>query len=136
MTASTEGLAPADQPTDRSASQAPGPSVGRALAPGPQLGDFVAVSEIAVPAAGRERVDAAFADRLGAVDGWPGFHGLQVWAADDDVESLVMVSWWDSQESFKAYMASTDHRRSHRRIPGGADRPRPRAFRRYEVVAR
>ena len=48
----------------------------------------------------------------------------------------VMVSWWDSQEAFKAYMGSEEHRRSHRRIPTGPDRPSARAFRRYRLVAR
>ncbi len=97
---------------------------------------FVAVSELTVPEAGRKALDASFGDRLGAVDGWPGFQGLQVWAEVTDPCSLVMISWWDSPECFAAYMRSEDHRRSHRRIPGGDDRPRPRRFRRFEVVAR
>lgn len=99
-------------------------------------GGFVTVSEIGVPSAGRAALDAAFADRLGAVDGWPGFRGLQVWASSEDAETLMMVSWWDSEACFKAYMGSADHRRSHRRIPTGDNRPRARGFRRYRVVAR
>ena len=96
---------------------------------------FVAVSELTVPEAGREALDAAFADRLGAVDGWPGFRGLQVWADLSDASSLMMISWWDSKDCFAAYMRSEDHRRSHQRIPGGDNRPRPRRFRRFQVVA-
>ncbi len=97
---------------------------------------FVAVSDLTVPASGREALVAAFARRLGAVDTWPGFQGLQVWADPRDVTALVMVSWWDTEASFTAYMQSGDHRRSHDRIPGGVDRARPRRFRRYEVIAR
>jgi heme-degrading monooxygenase HmoA len=96
---------------------------------------FVAFSEIAVPAAGRAQLDAAFADRLRAVDQWPGFRGLQVWADPADPGMLIMVSWWESHEFFAAYMGSADHRRSHARIPRGEHRPRARAFHRYEVIA-
>ena len=102
----------------------------------PAPSQFVAVSELTVPEAGREALDAAFADRLGAVDRWPGFQGLQVWADVTDPCSLMMISWWDSSECFATYMRSEDHRRSHRRIPRGDDRPRPCQFRRFEVVAR
>ena len=97
---------------------------------------FVAVSDLSVPEAGRAAVVAAFGRRLGAVDAWPGFRGLQVWADPADATALVMVSWWETEEAFTAYMRSEDHRRSHRRIPGGPDRPRPRRFRRYQVIAR
>jgi heme-degrading monooxygenase HmoA len=97
---------------------------------------FVAVSEISVPEAGRATLQAAFAYRLGAVDQWPGFGGLQVWADAADPCTLIMVSWWDSQESFATYMRSEDHRRSHRRIPDGEHRPRANGFRRFEVIAR
>jgi heme-degrading monooxygenase HmoA len=102
----------------------------------PTLRQFVAVSELTVPEAGSDSLAAAFATRLGAVDAWPGFHGLQVWADTADRCSLMMISWWDSKESFDNYMRSDDHQRSHSRIPGGELRPRPRRFRRFEVIAR
>lgn len=97
---------------------------------------FVAVSEIHVPEAGRAGLEVAFAERLGEVDHWPGFRGLQVLGDLADPSSLLMISWWDNQECFVNYMRSDDHRRSHDRIPTGEDRPRPRRFRRYEVIAR
>jgi heme-degrading monooxygenase HmoA len=97
---------------------------------------FVAVSDITVPEAGREAVVAAFGRRLGAVDSWPGFQGLQVWADPTDPTLLLMVSWWDTEDAFAAYMGSSDHRRSHKRIPSGVNRPRPGRFRRYQVIAR
>lgn len=97
---------------------------------------FVAFSDLTVPAAGRAAVVAAFGRRLGAVDSWPGFQSLEVWADPGDPTALVMVSWWDTEEAFAAYMGSADHRRSHARIPTGDNRPRPRSFRRYQVIAR
>lgn len=103
---------------------------------GTAQGGFVALSEIGVPEEGRSVLLSAFADRMGAVDGWPGFHGLQVWADPGDPTTLFMVSWWDDEERFAAYMRSEDHRRSHARIPSGEHRPRARSFRRFEVVAR
>jgi heme-degrading monooxygenase HmoA len=100
------------------------------------LGAFVAVSELSVPDGGRVATDAAFASRLGAVDGWPGFRGLQVLAYTADASSLMMISWWDDRACFDAYMRSGDHRASHARIPTGAQRPRPARFRRFSVIAR
>lgn len=106
-----------------------------ATPPRGERGQFVAFSEITVPVAGRQALDDAFRNRLGAVDQWPGFCGLQVWAAPDDPTRVVMVSWWDSADAFATYMGSTDHRRSHRRIPRDENRPRPGTFSRYEVIA-
>jgi heme-degrading monooxygenase HmoA len=100
-----------------------------------RVGQFVAVSELNVPAGGREAVDRAFADRLGAVDAWPGFRGLQVWRDIKDAGSLVMISYWDSQSEYSAYMQSNDHQRSHARIPRGDNRPRAQRFRRFEVIS-
>lgn len=99
------------------------------------VGQFVAVSELSVPAEGREAAEAAFADRLGAVDAWPGFRGLQVWRDVNDATSMIMISYWDSQSEFSDYMRSDDHRRSHRRIPSGGNRLRAVRFRRFTVVA-
>lgn len=42
-------------------------------------GRFVTVSGIAVPAAGAAALEEAMQDRLGLVEGEPGFGGLQVW---------------------------------------------------------
>jgi len=97
---------------------------------------FVAFSLLEVPAGGRDQLDAAFRDRLGAVDSWPGFRSIEVWADLADPSSYAMTSWWDTPEAFRAYMQSDDHRRSHDRIPAGETRPRPRQFRRFRVVAR
>jgi heme-degrading monooxygenase HmoA len=97
---------------------------------------FVAFSQLEVPEGGEEQVERAFRDRLRAVERWPGFQSLEVWADLSDPAGYVMVSWWATPEAFKAYMRSDDHRRSHDRIPGGELRPRPRQFRRYRIVSR
>ena len=97
---------------------------------------FVAHSEIRVPAGGVDDLVAAFRARLGAVDAWPGFCHLEVWQDERDAERFVMVSWWDSRESFTGYMQSQSHQQSHDRIPAGPDAPRPVSFTRFRVVAR
>jgi heme-degrading monooxygenase HmoA len=78
----------------------------------------------------------AFADRLGEVDGWPGFQRLEVWRDEAIPGRYIMVSWWDDRESFKRYMRSDSHRRSHARIPDDPVRPRAVSFSRFTVVAR
>ncbi len=103
---------------------------------GQPAGAFIAYSLLAVPEDGREALVDSFTDRLGLVERWPGFRSLEIWADRADPTSFVMVSWWDSEEEFRAYMASDDHRSSHARIPGGPSRPRPDTFHRYEVIAR
>ncbi len=97
---------------------------------------FVAFSLIEVPAEGAAGLEAAFSSRMGAVDTWPGFNSLEVWADLADPRKYVMVSWWDSPETFEAYMGSPDHRASHQRIPRGPNRPKGRSFARYRLVAR
>jgi heme oxygenase (mycobilin-producing) len=103
---------------------------------GGRVPGFVAFSRVEVPVAGSQELVAAFEDRLGAVDAWTGFDRLEVWAAPDDPTSFVMISWWDDETAFRAYMGSDDHRRSHARIPAGPDRPRPAGFEGYRVVTR
>ncbi len=112
------------------------PSPAREGADQAPTGSFVAHSRLTVPPEGRTAVVTAFRDRLGRVDGWEGFHRLEVWADRRDPTVMVMVSWWDTEAAFQAYMASEDHRISHERIPGGAFRPHPDRFTRYEVIAR
>ncbi|MFP4513154.1 MAG: antibiotic biosynthesis monooxygenase family protein [Acidimicrobiales bacterium] len=108
----------------------------RAIDPDAAAAPFVAFSELTVPDGGQAELDAAFRNRLGAVERAPGFRGLEVWADQARPTEYSMVTWWDSHESFQQYMRSPDHRRSHDRIPTGPLGPRPRSFRRFRVVAR
>ncbi|GGI05066.1 antibiotic biosynthesis monooxygenase family protein [Egicoccus halophilus] len=103
---------------------------GRAAQPG-----YVACSELRVAAEGRAALLAAFRDRLGAVDSWPGFRGVQVWQDDSDPLRFVMVTWWDDEAAFRDYLASDAFRRSAARIPAGEHGPRRVALDRFEVVA-
>ena len=99
-------------------------------------GTYVAISEIAVPPDGAEALEAAFRDRLGEVDDWPGFLGLEVLRHRKRGGRYLMVSRWESKETFQEYMRSASHKTSHARIPGGELGPRPAGFDDYDVVAR
>jgi len=97
---------------------------------------YVAISEIAVPPEGADELIAAFETRLGAVDSWPGFLGLEVLEDRRHAGRYLMISRWQSRDHFRAYMRSEDHRRSHGRIPKGPAAPRPAGFSDYDQVAR
>lgn len=97
---------------------------------------YVAISEISVSPDGGDALITAFEGRLGAVDSWPGFLGLEVLEDRRHQGRYLMISRWESQEHFRAYMRSADHRRSHARIPEGPDGPKPAGFSDYDQVAR
>ena len=96
---------------------------------------YVAISEIAVPTAGGEALEEAFRNRLGAVDGWPGFLGMEVLRHRRKPGCYLMISRWTTKQAFTEYMRSADHRRSHDRIPGGEHAPRPAGFDDYDRVS-
>ena len=101
----------------------------------PPKGSFVVASSLLVPLAGADALEAAFAARLGAVEEWPGFQGLQVWRDVATPGHYTMVSWWDDKPSFARYMRSGDHHASHARIPAGEHAPKLDSIRRFEIVA-
>ncbi len=98
-------------------------------------GPFVAVSEIAVSEEGVSALAGAFRNRLGEVEGWPGFRHLEVWQDESKSGRFLMVSWWDDKDSFQTYMRSDSHRRSHARIPTEPAKPKPAGFERYRLIA-
>lgn len=100
------------------------------------VGAHVVTSHLHIDPDGARTLEDAFAHRLGEVEDAPGFQHLEVWRDTAADGRYVMVSWWDSPEDFRAYMASEPHRRSHARIPRDPHAPRADAVDRYEVIAR
>ena len=98
-------------------------------------GTYVAISEIAVDEDGAAALEEAFRGRLGAVDSWPGFLGLEVLRHRRRPGTYLMLSRWTSKETFQAYMRSAEHDASHARIPSAPHRARPAGFADYDVVA-
>ena len=99
-------------------------------------GSYVVASHLRIDTEGVGDLERAFQQRLGEVEGEPGFRGLEVWADAHHRGAYVMVSWWDSDEAFRAYMGSEAHRRSHARIPRDPYAPRAEVVHRYRVIAR
>jgi heme-degrading monooxygenase HmoA len=63
-----------------------------------------------------EELIVAFRNRLGLVNGFEGFEGLEVWRSDREPGKVIMVSRWRDRACFREYMRSEAHRRSHERI--------------------
>jgi heme-degrading monooxygenase HmoA len=82
----------------------------------------------------------AFRNRVGLVDGFEGFEGLEVWRSDREPEEVIMVSRWRDRDCFSEYMRSAAHRSSHDRIApdlqGAIHLERLDHLHTYEVVAR
>jgi heme oxygenase (mycobilin-producing) len=97
---------------------------------------FVVSSQLTIAADGAVTLEQAFRDRLGEVDAADGFQRLEVWRDLQDPTSFRMVSWWDSEAQFRAYMGSPAHRRSHARIPRDPHAPHALGVSRFELVAR
>lgn len=101
-----------------------------------QTGAFVSVSHVHVDPAGADTLEAAFRDRLGAVEDSPGFQRLEVWRDRSAPGRYVMVTWWDDASDLPDYLRSESHDRSHARVPTTPHRPRGAGLDRYDVIAR
>lgn len=97
---------------------------------------YVGISEISVPVEGVASLRQAFAERLRAVDHWPGFNGLELLQDRKRPGRYLMITRWTTRQEFLNYMRSEDHRRSHGRIERGPLGPRPAGFSEYDQVAR
>lgn len=100
------------------------------------MGAYVVVSHLSIDPDGAAALEDAFQHRLGEVDGVPGFQRLEVWRDTTSPSGYAMVSWWDTEADFRAYMGSEAHRRSHARIPRRPHAPHATGLTRYEVIAR
>jgi heme-degrading monooxygenase HmoA len=94
----------------------------------------VITSEVTIDPAGAGLLEVAFQDRVRLVEQAPGFQRIEVWRDAARPGVFQMVSWWDSDEQFRTYMRSQDHRASHARIPAAPHKPRGTGVRRYSVV--
>lgn len=79
---------------------------------------YVSVSRLRVDPEAVAELIAAFRDRVGLVDAFPGFVDLEVWQSERVPGEILMVSHWARRADFTAYMKSAEHRVSHDRIPG------------------
>lgn len=95
---------------------------------------FVVSSEVTISPGSVEVLERAFRERLRLVEEASGFRRLEVWRDVMRPGVFQMVSWWESEDSFRRYMRSEKHRISHARIPREPDRPRGTGVRRYVLL--
>lgn len=98
-------------------------------------GAHVVVSELSIDEVGIASLEAAFSDRLGEVDSFPGHLGLQVWRDNQKPGRYLMVTWWETEDDFRQYMQSESHRCSHARIPAEPARPKAVRVSRFTLVS-
>ncbi len=77
---------------------------------------YVSMSHLRIAAERADELIAAFRDRVGLVDDFDGFHGLEVWRSDREPGEVIMVSRWRDRACFREYMRSAAHRISHERV--------------------
>jgi heme-degrading monooxygenase HmoA len=101
---------------------------------------YVSMSRLRVEPDLVDELIAAFRDRMGAVDAFAGFEGLEVWSSDREPGEVLMISRWRDRGCFTAYMRSPAHRTSHARIPARLQDAialeRLEHLHTYEIVAR
>ena len=109
----------------------------RSIATLPRLdaGALIVMSTLLVPPEGAPALESAFRDRLGAVDGWEGHHGLQVWQDAHRAGRYAMTSWWSDDRVFARYMQSPAHAASHARVPHGEHAPALESVHRYRLLS-
>ena len=101
---------------------------------------YISMSHLRVAPERADDLVTAFRHRMGLVDDFAGFEGLEVWRSDREPEEVIMVSRWRDRSCFRDYMRSAAHRASHDRV--AHDLQSAIALQRldhlhtYEVVAR
>ena len=97
---------------------------------------FIALSQFTVANGMTEQVKNAFASRPHLVEEAPGFLRLEVISPLDSRDEIWLLTYWDEEESFKAWHHSHMYHDSHRGIPKGLKLvPRSASLRFFEHVA-
>ncbi len=101
---------------------------------------YISMSRLHVAPERADDLIDAFRNRVGLVDGFEGFEGLEVWRSDREPDEVIMVSRWRDRSCFSEYMRSAAHRSSHDRIApdlqAAINLERLDHLHTYEVVAR
>ncbi len=79
----------------------------------------IKINAITVPEGSGDELAQRFAARAGAVDGQPGFEGFELMKPTDGRNVWLVVTRWQDQDSFDAWVSSQSFQHGHQ----GADRP-------------
>ncbi|MCW3125301.1 MAG: antibiotic biosynthesis monooxygenase [Bacteroidetes bacterium] len=104
---------------------------------------FVAINYIDCEESYKPRFEELFSSRAKAIDKMPGFKNMEVLKPADG-SAFLIVSYWDSEEAFKAWTGSPEFREGHKRgfediakaKQEGKEPPMKSSFKTYSVLAR
>lgn len=110
----------------------------------PETEGFVAINYITCMPEYRERFEHLFKTRARAIDRLPGFRGMYVLRPQRDGDAYLVVSHWDSEAYFRAWLQSPEFLEGHKRgfedirtaKARGEEPPMRSDFRTYEIITR
>ena len=87
----------------------------------------VKINAITVPADSGDELARRFAARAGAVDNAKGFEGFELLKPADDRTTWLVLTRWQDEESFRAWVSSPAFAHGHRSAAerAGGDAPPP-----------
>lgn len=114
------------------------------IAQTPESEGFVAINYITCKPEYRERFEHLFKTRARAIDRLPGFRGMYVLRPQREGDAYLVVSHWDSEAHFKAWLQSPEFIEGHKRgfedlreaKARGEEPPMRSDFRTYEIITR
>lgn len=103
---------------------------------------FVAINYITCQEEYKPRFESLFLTRAHAIDRMPGFLNMQVLKPVDQTADYLIVSHWESEESFKDWTGSEEFREGHQRgfkdldeaRAAGKEPPMKSSFQTYQVL--
>ena len=109
-----------------------------------QYKNFVAINYITCKDHYKPRFEELFASRKGAIDQMPGFNHMEVLKPNAEDDVYLIVSHWESEESFQAWTKSPAFLEGHRRgfedlrkaKERGEEAPMSSSFKTYNVISR
>lgn len=106
--------------------------------------NFVAINYIDCNEDYKPRFEELFGSRAHAIDRMPGFKNMQVLKPKDGESSYLIVSFWETEEHFKAWTGSAEFLEGHKRgfadlakaKAEGKEAPMKSSFKTYNVLSR
>lgn len=106
--------------------------------------NYVAINYITCKADYQTRFEELFASRKGAIDNMPGFHNMEVLKPNKEGDPYLIVSHWESEESFQSWTKSEAFLEGHKRgfedlkkaKENGQEAPMTSSFKTYNVISR
>jgi heme-degrading monooxygenase HmoA len=84
---------------------------------------IIKINAITVPADSGSELARRFAARAGAVDGQPGFEGFELLEPTDERHTWLVITRWEDEASFNAWVSSPAFGHGHRSEGEPADKP-------------